>query len=573
MMSFARGHRRRALGGSPLSLAVGERGARLAVDSRSPVRWATWVALLLVEGLALSELYDSTAFLTDDRWWAILLTRAPRQVGRVVIATAVMVFLLAGRRLRDAFDHGGGGDRTRSAWPLVVAHLTAFAAFAALTVVVTRAGPGVVAFGGTWAFAWFGMGAIALGTWIGAVLPPSFVRALGRRGAVQVLIGIALAAAAVGAGQACEQFLWSPRDNSPLVRTTFWTASWLIGLFASDPVCRPELAALGTRQFTVRVSPQCSGYEGMGLILVFLGAYLAFYRKTYRFPHALLLLPLGVAAMWLANIARIALLVGVGVWISPKVAVQGFHSQAGWLAFNGIALGLVLASRRIRFFTRSDPRAEEAEYTNPTAAYLAPLLAILATTMITAAFTDGFDGFYPLRVLAAAVALWCFRRYYVVLRWTWSWTAVVIGVVTFALWMALEPTTAATATEDTLGAGLARLGPVWSTVWLVFRVVGSVVTVPLAEELAFRGYLSRRLIATDFESVPLGRFTWLSFLVSSALFGALHGRWLAGILAGMLYAFALYRRRELTDAVVAHATTNALIAGYVEATGDWSLWA
>ena len=90
----------------------------------------------------------------------------------------------------------------------------------------------------------------------------------------------------------------------------------------------------------------------MGLILVFLGAYLAFCRQTFRFPRALLFLPLGVAAMWLANVARIALLVAVGVWISPTVAVQGFHSQAGWLAFNGISLGLVLASRRIRFFTQ-----------------------------------------------------------------------------------------------------------------------------------------------------------------------------------------------------------------------------
>ena len=69
-----------------------------------------------------------------------------------------------------------------------------------------------------------------------------------------------------------------------------------------------------------------------------------------------------------------------------------------------------------------------------------------------------------------------------------------------------------------------------------FRIVGSVVAVPLAEELAFRGYLTRRLIAADFQDVPLGRLTWLSFLVSSALFGALHGRWLAGILAGMIYA-------------------------------------
>jgi len=56
------------------------------------------------------------------------------------------------------------------------------------------------------------------------------------------------------------------------------------------------------------------------------------------------------------------------------------------------------------------------------------------------------------------------------------------------------------------------------------------------------------------------------------LFGALHGRWLGGTLAGMAYALALYRRGEVVDAIVAHATTNALIAGFVLATGSWSLW-
>jgi membrane protease YdiL (CAAX protease family) len=55
-------------------------------------------------------------------------------------------------------------------------------------------------------------------------------------------------------------------------------------------------------------------------------------------------------------------------------------------------------------------------------------------------------------------------------------------------------------------------------------------------------------------------------------FGALHGRWLAGTLAGLCYALALYRRGRLGDAVLAHATTNALIAADVLATGTWSLW-
>ncbi len=83
---------------------------------------------------------------------------------------------------------------------------------------------------------------------------------------------------------------------------------------------------------------------------------------------------------------------------------------------------------------------------------------------------------------------------------------------------------------------------------------------PLAEELAFRGFLTRRLIAADFQAVPEGRFTGMSFVVSSLLFGLLHQqRWLAGTVAGMAYALAYYRRGRLIDAVAAHATTNLLI--------------
>ena len=108
--------------------------------------------------------------------------------------------------------------------------------------------------------------------------------------------------------------------------------------------------------------------------------------------------------------------------------------------------------------------------------------------------------------------------------------------------------------------------------WLTARVVGSVVTVPIAEELAFRGYLGRRLVDADFDRVSLQTFTWSAFIVTSVLFGVMHGRWLAGTLAGMCYALLLYRRGELGDAISAHAITNAMIAAYVLATGHWLLW-
>ena len=273
--------------------------------------------------------------------------------------------------------------------------------------------------------------------------------------------------------------------------------------------------------------------------------------------------------LWLTNAVRIAALVGIGTWGFPQVALGGFHSQAGWLAFNGLALGLVAATQRARFF-RSD--TETITGANPAAPYLLPLLALVATAMVTGAFASGLDRFYGLRVLAAASVLCLYRRHYTSLLGPWSWSALAVGAAVFVAWLALEPPPSASSGDDAVPAGLASLPRGWAVLWLTFRVVGSVVVVPLAEELAFRGYLMRRLIAADFREVPLGQFSWFSFLVSSVLFGALHQRWLAGALAGVFYALCLYRRGGLMDAVLAHATTNALIAACVLITGKWSLW-
>jgi CAAX prenyl protease-like protein len=195
--------------------------------------------------------------------------------------------------------------------------------------------------------------------------------------------------------------------------------------------------------------------------------------------------------------------------------------------------------------------------------------------MITGALSDGrFDRFYAARVLTALVAILLFRKAYSQWRWSWSWPAVGIGILVFVLWVSMEQLTGAgqPADEQAIPQALSSMPFIWVMTWLVARVLGSALVVPLAEELAFRGYLVRRLIAADFEAVPATRFTWFSFLISSVLFGAMHQRWVAGTIAGILYAIALQRRGQLGDAVLAHATTNALIAVCVLITGAWSLW-
>ena len=103
--------------------------------------------------------------------------------------------------------------------------------------------------------------------------------------------------------------------------------------------------------------------------------------------------------------------------------------------------------------------------------------------------------------------------------------------------------------------------------WVDARVVGSVLLVPLVEEMAFRGYLLRRLAATDFEGAQAARFNWTALILSSACFGLLHGQWLAGTVAGVGYAVAFYRSGKLGDAVIAHMTTNGLIV-LVSGTGS-----
>ena len=445
-------------------------------------------------------------------------------------------------------------------------HLAAFGGFAAVTAFVLGGDLGTSAYPGGWIVAWAALGMLSLAFWGAVALPMELWVPLLRRVTGVLLAGVVVGLAAWAAG------LLTSRAWGPLGQSTLWTARGMLSLMTSDVVCDPAGFTIGTGKFQVEIAPECSGYEGIGLVWVFLGAYLWFFRQRLRFPQAWLLIPLGTAVIWLTNAVRIAALVAIGTWVSEDIAAGGFHSQAGWLAFNAVALGLVLVSRRTRFFAKEDQAADRQVVVSPTVAALAPLFSIVAVTMITGAFTVGFDAYYPLRVLAAGGALYYFRGGYAGIWRIPSWQAVAVGAATFAIWMALEPLHHPDGANTALASGLAQLPKAGAMTWLAFRVVGSVITVPIAEELAFRGYLIRRLVASDFTTVRPGQFTWLSFVISSMLFGALHGRWLAGTLAGMAYALTLYRRGEIVDAIAAHATTNALIAGFVLATGSWSLW-
>ena len=148
-------------------------------------------------------------------------------------------------------------------------------------------------------------------------------------------------------------------------------------------------------------------------------------------------------------------------------------------------------------------------------------------------------------MLAAAGVLVLVRRDLPSPSLSLSWLPVLAAAITCAAWIAIVPVDAAAGGRFL--AALQDLGAAERWAWIAVRLVGSCLLVPVVEELAFRGFLTRWLIAFDIRTVQPGQFTWFSFLGSSVAFGFLHSSWLAGTLAGMFFALALYRRRDLAD--------------------------
>lgn len=386
-------------------------------------------------------------------------------------------------------------------------------------------------------------------------------------------VGLFAWLAALGA-----QFLWEP-----LTWLTLELVHAALTLIVHDPVASMADKLVGTERFFVTIAPVCSGVEGLGLMLAFMSAFLYLKRDELRWPISFLLLPLTLLAIWLLNLVRITALICVGTWLSEDVALGGFHSKAGWVLFTLAALASVrLAQNSPRFSKRPDSPSASAPTrdslrpapdhatTSPEVAFLFPLLAVLGVSLISGLATSGFDLFYPLRVLVGGALLFKFRELYPSLRVERWWPGLLTGLGLAVFWIvAFQAPEKAPITD--LGDELEALPVLWAGVWLVFRVIGTTITIPVIEELAFRGYLMRRFKSANFEELSFRDVGWLPLLGSSLAFGALHSQWLLGLLAGLVFGALVIIRGRLSDAILAHAVTNSALVIYVLASRNWAI--
>lgn len=240
----------------------------------------------------------------------------------------------------------------------------------------------------------------------------------------------------------------------------------------------------------------------------------------------------------------------------------------------------------------------------PWVPYVAPFGVYMLFLLIQSRLPlESLTFMYPLRALTVAAVLVCFWKAYDELKWNGrpacssvsvQWLlGILVGTVAIVIWIGIDP----------YYPGIGRIFGHLSNLmnWLGgdpvvplpppevfdpttiesvglrygfigFRIFGAVIVVAFMEELFWRGFLIRWLIDEDFKKVPVGTYTRASFVLTVIFFGLEHDQWLAGVICGALYNWLYYRTRSIPACVIAHATSNALLAAWVLWQQDWKLW-
>lgn len=519
-----------------------------------------WAALGLVglEYIAFSVAFDSQSFTDRHDAWLVAdhLPWLGVLVGSSVIGSAV--FALGRPHVRPFLIARPLDGRAAT---LLACHVALIMALWGLSVrIFAPTGPP----GGSpfaWLVIWSVVGVASVWVAMAAAIPPRNRQWAAGTTGPSLVAGVAIGVGAWIVGQSSALLWW------PLGPMTLRAVDLALNALLADTVSDPARALIGTERFPIIVAPVCSGFEGVGLMTVFIGSYLILARGRLRFPQALALLPIGIATAWAANVLRLVMLVLVGTFVSEEIAAGGFHAKAGWLFFCVLSLSLVLLVPRLRFFSQE---TSDADLRNPSAAYLLPFLALVAVSLLTGLVTKHVDMWYGLRILATIGVLLSFRRVYA-FTWGWSWQAVGIGLVAAIAFIALAPRPDPQASQA-WQAEWVSLSAWGRASWLSVRAAGSVLVVPIAEELAFRGYLLRRLVSPDFTQVAPRHFSLWALLASSAAFGAVHGGFVGGTIAGLLFGLAQIRGGSIMHAGLAHVVSNATVAVYVVGREQWWLW-
>jgi CAAX prenyl protease-like protein len=201
---------------------------------------------------------------------------------------------------------------------------------------------------------------------------------------------------------------------------------------------------------------------------------------------------------------------------------------------------------------------------------------LIKPLMPAGVLTDHFTAItYPIKILAVTgILIYYWKSYdelsFDKLKVVHVLGALATGVIVFVLWINMDWDFATLGSSEAYNPGSLNGNMYYA--FLSIRLAGTALVVPVFEEIFWRSFVLRYIVNQDFTVVKIGTFTWMSFIVSSLLFGSEHYLWLAGIMAGVFYSLLLYWSRSIYACIIAHSVTNLLLGIYVIRTGNWQFW-
>ena len=187
--------------------------------------------------------------------------------------------------------------------------------------------------------------------------------------------------------------------------------------------------------------------------------------------------------------------------------------------------------------------------------------------------------FYPLRILIVTILLLALSRPYIHLRPSNPVLATLLGIAAFVAWIGPDVLfgyrSSILFNNAIVGSARNTADPALrhSIFFVISRVLGCVLVVPVFEELFWRGWLMRWLVKPEFLAVPFGTYQRAAFWTVAVLFAAEHGAyWEVGLAAGIAYNWWAVRSRSLADCILAHAVTNGILSAYILVSGRWEYW-
>lgn len=215
-------------------------------------------------------------------------------------------------------------------------------------------------------------------------------------------------------------------------------------------------------------------------------------------------------------------------------------------------------------------------------AYIVPMGLFLGFTWLGSQAEWLYPITYVLKTLIVAGLLIWFRKSYTPIKWDYWWLGVIVGVVGIFQWVLMQlwlqehiewfrPDPSSPPYDPT--KAFASPGLMWA--FVMFRwIAGAVIVVPIMEELFWRDFLWRQVIApSNFKLAAVGEWSLPAFLIVAGAFATVHGNWWpTAIVWGLMIGGLLAVTKSLGACIIAHAVTNLLLGSYVLVTKDWGFW-